>query len=138
MFYGFGGLACLLGAWFPMSPHLAIGLSQFFGVVSFAVAGSLLALRRRLNLAALNAAIAAGTVMVSILIACTGAAVGVVLPAVVYLCGALIAAYFFPPALARGQAALSAAGFSAGVVASGVPNLFVPWFVTTVAVVGGA
>jgi hypothetical protein len=94
----------------------------------------LLTLRHRLNTAALNAA----TALASILVAFTGAAVGVVLPAVFYVGYALIAAYFFSPTLARAQALLAAGGFSTGVLASGVPNLFVPWFVTTVAVLGGA
>lgn len=138
LLYCFGGLACLLGAQFPMSPHLAIRLSQFLGIVSFAIAVPLLTLRHRINTTILNAAVVESTVMVSILVARTGDAVGVVLPGVFYVFLALTAAYFFPPTLARAQAGLAAAGFSAGVLASGVPNLLVPWFVTVVAVLGGA
>jgi diguanylate cyclase (GGDEF)-like protein len=138
MLYGFGGIACLLGAQFPMSPQIAVGLSQFLGIVSFCVAVPLLVLRHRLGTGPLNAALATATVLASTLVAATGSAVGVILPGVFYMCIALVAAYFFPTLQARAQAILAAAGFSAGVVASGVHDLLVPWFVVTAAVLAAA
>lgn len=81
--YAFGGIACLLGARFPMSPHLAVGLSRLLGILDLFVASSLFILRRRLSAVTLNVVLAAGTVLASILVASTGSAVGVVLPGVV-------------------------------------------------------
>jgi len=138
LLYGFGGIGCLLSAWFPMSPYIAVGLSQVFGTVGLVVAPLLLAFRRHVGSVTLNGALAAATVMVSILVASTGAAVGVVLTGVFYMCIALIGAYFFPSLQARAQACLTVSGFSAGTIASGVPNLVAPWFVITVAVLGAA
>lgn len=138
LLYTFGAIACLLGAWFPMSPQLAIGWSQLFGVIGLLVAPALLVLRRRLGAVALNVALAATTAMASILVSHTGAAVGVVLPGVFYLCIALIAAYFFSTSQARAQACLAAGGYTAALVVSGVPGLVVPWLVITAAVLGGA
>ncbi len=138
LLYGFGGIACLLGAEFPMSPQIAIGLSRCLGILTLAVATPLLVLRRQLNPATLNSALAAATVLVSILVASTGSAVGVVLPGVFYMCIALTAAYFLPTPQARAQAVLAASGFSAGVLASGVHNLLVPWLVVTTAVLAAA
>ena len=83
-------------------------------------------------------AVAGTTAMASILVSHTGAAVGVVLPGVFYLCIALTAAYFFSTSQARAQACLAAGGYTAALVASGVPGLVVPWFVITAAVLGGA
>jgi len=138
LLYGFGAIACLLGAWFPMSPGLAIGLSRFYGVLGLVIAASLLALRCRLGAVTLNAALVVATVQGSVLVARTGSAVGVVLPGVFFVAIALVGAYFFPPLQGRAQAGLAAIGYSAGVLASGVPNLFVPWFVITGTVLGGA
>ena len=136
--YGFGGIGCLLGATFPMSPDLAIGLSQFLGIVGLTVAPVILRLRRYLTIASLNAALVTVTILVSALVGSTGSAVGVVLPGVYYMFIALVAAYFFPPLQARVHACLAVGGFSAGVLASGVPNLLVPWFVTSAVVLGAA
>jgi diguanylate cyclase (GGDEF)-like protein len=121
-----------------MSPHLAVGLSEVFGIVGLTVAPLLIGLRRHVNTVTLNAALAALTVLVSILVARTGAAAGVVLPGAFYMCIALTAAYFFPPSQARAHSWLAASGFSAGVLACGVPNLIVPWFMVTVALLGAA
>jgi diguanylate cyclase (GGDEF)-like protein len=138
LLYVFGGIAGVLGAQFPMSPQLAIGLSRCLGIFSFCIAAPLLALRHRLGAGPLNAALAAATIMVSALVAATGSAVGVILPGVFYICIALIAAYFFPTSQARAQAVLAAGGFSAGVVASGVHDLLVPWLVVTTAVLAAS
>jgi len=138
LLYAFGGIGALLGAQFPMSPDLAVGLSRFLGIVCLTVAPLILTLRRRLAIAWINVALATATVLLSVLVAATGSAVGVVLPGVVYMCIALIAAYFSAPLQARAQACLAVGGFSAGVLLSGVPNLFVPWFVTSATVLGAA
>jgi diguanylate cyclase (GGDEF)-like protein len=138
LLYSFGGVACLLGAQFPMGQQIAVGLSQFIGIFALCVAAPLFVLRHRLSAVPLNAALATSTVLASALVASTGAAVGVVLPGVYYMCIALTAAYFFPSPQARAQACLAAGGFSAGVLASGVHGLFVPWFVITAAILAMA
>lgn len=136
--FGVGGIGCWLAVRYPMSPHLAIRLSEVFGTVSLVVALLMICLRRRVTAVMLNIILALGTVMLSVLIARTGSAAGVVLPGAYYMCGALTAAYFFPPSQARVHAWLAASGFTAGVLASGVPNLVVPWFMITAALLGSA
>jgi len=138
LLYGFGGVGCLLGAQFPMGPHMPIGLSQSFGIVGIVLGPTLVAVRRRATPATLNIALIIATVLVSTLVAFTGPPVGVVLTGVFYMCIALIAAYFLAPLQARAHAFLTVSGFSAGVLASGVPHLVVPWFVVSGAVLGAA
>lgn len=136
--YGFGGISCLLVSRYPMSPGLAIGLSQIFGIVGIAVALLLIGLRKHVTIVILNAALAAATVAVSVLVGNTSTAVGVMLPSVFYMCIALTAAYFFPPTQARAYAAMTAGGFTIGVLASGVTNLIVPWLIVTISLLSAA
>jgi diguanylate cyclase (GGDEF)-like protein len=136
--YGFSASACLLAVWFPMGPGLAIGLSLFFGILGLTIAATLFVLRHRAGTVTLNAALTLATVLGTVLVARTASAAGVVLPGMFFMAIALIGAYFFPPLAARAQAGLAALGYSAGVLASGVPNLFVPWFVIVGGVLGGA
>jgi diguanylate cyclase (GGDEF)-like protein len=138
LLYGFGGLGCLLAAWFPMMPRTPIGLSQSFGVIGLGTALPLIIFRRHATTATISAALAVMTALASVLVASSQAPVGVVLPGVFYLCIALTAASFLSPLLARGQAGLAVSGFSAGVLASGVPHLVVPWFVISVVTVAAA
>lgn len=138
LLYAFGGVGCLLGAAFPMGPQTPIGLSESFGIVGVVVGPTLIALRRRVTITILNAALCSATVLVSVLVSFTGPPVGVVLTGVFYMCIALIAAYFLTALQARAHSFLAVSGFSAGVLASGVPRLVVPWFVITVAVLGAA
>jgi diguanylate cyclase (GGDEF)-like protein len=98
----------------------------------------LVLVRRVANAATINAALAVMTVLVSVLVACAPVAVGVVLPGVFGLCIVLIAAYFLPPLLVRAHVCLTVSGFSAGVLASGVPHLVVPWFVIGALIVAAA
>jgi diguanylate cyclase (GGDEF)-like protein len=138
LLYGVGGVGCLLAAWFPMMPRTPIGLSQSFGIVGLAAAPLLIAMRRHVTTTTISAALAMLTILASVLVACAPDEVGVVLPGVFYLCIALIAAYFLPPLLARVHVCLSVSGFSAGVLACGVPHLIVPWLVISAVVIAAA
>jgi diguanylate cyclase (GGDEF)-like protein len=138
LLYGVGGVGCLLAAWFPMMPRTPIGLSQSFGIVGLGAAPLLITMRRHATTTTINAALTTLTVLARVLVACAPDAVGVVLPGVFYMSIALIAAYFFPPLLARVHVCLTVSGFSAGVLASGVPHLIVPWFVISAVVIAAA
>jgi len=138
LLYGFGGVGCLLAASFPMMPRTPIGLSQLVGVLGLTAALLLVTLRRHITTATINLALTGATVLASILVACSRDPIGVVLPGVFYICIALIAAYLLSPLQARAHTSLTVSGFSAGVLAGGVPHLFVPWFMISVVVLAAA
>lgn len=131
-----GGIGCLLGAAFPMSPHAPIGLGQVLGAVGLTFGAGIMIVRTRVTVVSLHSLLVLATVLVSVLVACSKTAAGVLLTGVDYMCIGWISAYFFPRRTARFHCGLAIAGFCSAIAAGGLPGLVVPSLVvvTTVAV----
>jgi diguanylate cyclase (GGDEF)-like protein len=138
LLYALGGLGCLLGAAFPMSPHAPVGLGQLLGPTGLVISAALLVWRARVDTAVLNGALVVNTALVSLLVACSKTAAGVTITGLNYLCIALIAAYFLPRWMARAHAALAVCGFTSGVAAGGVPAVTAFWLVVVATVVAAS
>jgi diguanylate cyclase (GGDEF)-like protein len=138
LLYVLGAVGCLLGAAFPVSPHAPVGLGQALGATGLIVGGGLLLWRHRVNILVINVGLLLDTALVSALVACSKTAAGVAITGLDYMCVALIAAYYLPRTIARVQTGLAVAGFTAGVLAGGVPRVAVMAFViaATVAATG--
>ena len=138
LLYVVGGLGCLLGAAFPMSPHAPVGLGQVLGPTGLVIGTTLLVWRGRVHPAVLNGALVLNTTLVSLLVACSKTAAGVTITGLNYMCITLIAAYFLPRTTARVHSALAVAGFTAGVVAGSVPGVTTMWLVVIATVVAAS
>jgi diguanylate cyclase (GGDEF)-like protein len=135
LLYVVGGVGCLLGAAFPMSPHAPVGLGQALAAVGLVIGAALLVWRHRVDHVVVNAGLVLDTALVSALVACSKTAAGVTITGVDYMCVILIAAYFLSRTAARVHSALAVGGFTAGVVVGGVPGVAAMWFVIVVTVV---
>lgn len=138
LLYAVGGVGCLLGAAFPMSPHAPVGLGQVLGPTGLIIGAALRVWRARVNPAVVNAALVVNTALVSLLVASSKTAAGVTITGLNYMCIALIAAYFLPRWIARAHSGLAVCGFTSGVVAGGVAGVAAMWLVVVATVVAAS
>jgi diguanylate cyclase (GGDEF)-like protein len=135
LLYAFSGGLCLIAAVWPLNPDspvcllLAIGVVGLGGGAGFWLAGS------RTRAWAIHAAIALGSLLVSLLAWRSATAVGIVGlgPAMIGI--GLYAAHFFPLGAARLHVVVLVALATAGALAAAPGGFAVPWVVVMVATV---
>jgi diguanylate cyclase (GGDEF)-like protein len=130
-----GGLGCLAGAAWPMSPHTPVALEATLGVVGLVFAGALVAAGDRLPRAAQHAALAAFSLLVGLLAARSATAVGIVGLGPALISIGLYAAHFLSLPAARVHALLAVGAATAGAVLAGPTGFWLPWGIAGVATV---
>ncbi|WP_369141113.1 GGDEF domain-containing protein [Modestobacter versicolor] len=136
LLHGSGALFCLAAALWPMHPETPVGLAWTFGVVGLTVAAGVTAAGDRLPGRVQHALLALFSLLVGVLAARSGTAVGVVGLGPVLVCTGLYAAHFSSLRAARAHVLLAVGAASVG-AALAVPTGFLqPWLIAvTVALV---
>jgi diguanylate cyclase (GGDEF)-like protein len=133
--YGVSGILCLVAAVWPMNPDSPIGL--LLGVAATGLTGGAVfwALGTRTRWWAIHAAVALGSVLLTLLAWRSVSAVGIVGlgPALIGI--GLYAAYFFPLGAARLHVLGLVVLVTAGAIAAAPRGFTVPWLVLVVATV---
>ena len=113
-----GGLSCLLAAAFPADPDAPVALLRVAGVLVLAAAAVLWWIGPRMRAWGLQAAVAIGTLGISLIVARSATGLGMVVTACAYLWICVYAGFFFTRTAARLHMALIAAGFGAALLIS--------------------
>jgi diguanylate cyclase (GGDEF)-like protein len=113
-----GGLSALLASAFPASPEAPVELLRIFGVGVLCASLFIWWLGDRAAQWFLHTAVVIGTLVISVLIARSATAVGMVVTASDYIWMGVYAAFFFSRAAARAHIALIAAAFGAALLAN--------------------
>jgi diguanylate cyclase (GGDEF)-like protein len=126
-----GGVFCLAGAIWPLSPQTPIQLDVVLGVTGEVLAVLLWAFGTRVR-GATHAALGLLTVLVALLASRAGTAVGVVGLGPVLIVLTLYAAHFFSLRAARLHAALAIVVVSLGALAADPRGILLPWLIAVV------
>src|ERR1700722_3986655 len=127
LLYLCGGLACPAVVLFPFSPHEPAHLALAVGAIACATAATLWTIGRRLSPSALAAAMALGSLAVSAIVANARTSGGAMLAAYAYPWIAVYTAHFCSRRAVIAQSLLISAGFGAGLIAGGLPNMGIDW-----------
>ena len=111
-----------------MSGHAPLGLDKAFILVGIGLAAGVWGLGARIPRGCLLAVAFAAMILNHLLVAHAATAAGVMTDALVYVWLGFYVAMFFPSVSAL-FGALTAAGFGAGILQSGVGGLTAPWLV---------
>ena len=129
-----GGMRCLFGT----GAHVAAGTSTVIvtavGVVSALLGLAVYALGARLPRAFIPVLLAETTAVTSVLVATSTDRANVALSALAYPWASLYAAHFLSRRASYSIAALSAGGFGAGIIATGLHGLVGAWVLVTLTV----
>ncbi|HEX4753504.1 MAG TPA: GGDEF domain-containing protein [Solirubrobacterales bacterium] len=127
MIYGLGGSMCILAAAFPISPTTPVELARALGVVL--LVGSFLLLRFGPSLppVGLQAAVVAGTLAHSVLVANCTTDYGATLNSLAYLWIAIYAGQFFSRGEVRLQCAVIVVASGTALELSGLPGMGIAW-----------
>jgi diguanylate cyclase (GGDEF)-like protein len=134
LLHGSGGLFCLAGALWPMSPDTPVRLAAVLGVVALLVAGTLVAVRDRLTPAGQHASLALFSVLIGLLAARSATPAAIVGLGPVLICIGLYAAHFLSLRAARAHALLAVGGASTGAALAAPAGFLLPWVIAVVAV----
>ncbi|HEY7122151.1 MAG TPA: GGDEF domain-containing protein [Solirubrobacterales bacterium] len=126
-----GGLSALIASLMPPDPGTPVALFRWIGILTIAAAALFSWLGNRMPPWLQQVSVAAGTLIISVLVASAATSVGMVITASDYLWMAVYAAFFFSPRAARAQVALIAVAFAGALILGdgGIPE--VGWFVMT-------
>jgi GGDEF domain-containing protein len=113
-----GGLSGFFAATFPASPDAPVQLLRLVGAVALGASAFLWWRGDRLPHWFLHAAVAGGTVLISVLIARSATDVGMIVTACDYIWMGVYAAFFFSRGAARAHTALIAVAFLVALLAS--------------------
>jgi diguanylate cyclase (GGDEF)-like protein len=117
-----GGLTCLAGAAFPMSPRAPVALGVVLGLVCLLAGAALIATRRRLPPAGLQVAALGGAVIAGVFVANSHTLAGLVVSASSLPWLGVWAAAFASPRRAIATATVATAVLALGVAASDAPG----------------
>jgi diguanylate cyclase (GGDEF)-like protein len=136
LLHGSGGLFCLIGAQWPLSPDTPVTLVRVLGALGLLLAGSLVAVGDRLPRAGQHTGLALFSALVGLLAARSVTAPGIVGLGPVLVCIGLYAAHFLSLRAARGHALIAVGVATAGAVAAAPAGFVLPWVIAvTVTVV---
>jgi diguanylate cyclase (GGDEF)-like protein len=129
LLHAVGGVLCLAGAAWPMSPDSPVGLAWVLGGTGLGTATLVWAVGAR-SRAVLHAALALLTVLVALLAARSATAVGIVGLGPVLISLGLYAAHFFSPGAARAHVGAAVVLVSLGAVLAAPTGFALPWIIT--------
>ena len=129
LLHGAGGLFCLAGARWPMSPDTPVALVGVLGVVGVLLSGSLVAIGDRLPPAGQHALLALFSLLVSLLTARSVTGAGIVGLGPVLICIGLYAAHFLSLRAARAHALVAVGGATVGAAAAAPTGFLLPWVI---------
>jgi diguanylate cyclase (GGDEF)-like protein len=135
LLHGLGGLFCLVGARWPMSPDSPVALAWVLGVVGLGVAGSLAVVGDRLPAVAQHAFLALFSGLVALLAARSVTPAGIVGLGPVLTCIGLYAAHFLSLRAARAHALIAVGAASVGAAVATPSGFAIPWVVGVAATV---
>jgi diguanylate cyclase (GGDEF)-like protein len=126
-----GGLSALAASLMPPDPGTPVALFRGIGVLMIAAAALFTWLRDRMPNWFQQVSVAAGTLIISVLVASAATSVGMVITASDYLWMAVYAAFFLSPRAARAQLGLIGVAFAGALILGdgGIPE--VGWLVMT-------
>ena len=117
-----GGLTCLVGAAFPMSPRAPVALGVVLGLTCLSTGAALIAGRRRLPAAALHVAALVGAAIAGLFVANSHTLAGLVVSASSLPWLGVWAAAFASPRRALATAGVATTALALGVAASDAPG----------------
>jgi diguanylate cyclase (GGDEF)-like protein len=135
LLHGVGGLFCLAGARWPMSPDTPVALAWALGVVGVVLSGSLLVTGDRLPPAGQHALLALFAVLVGLLAARSVTGAGIVGLGPVLICIGLYAAHFLSLRAARAHALFTVGAASVGAATATATGFGLPWVIAVVTTV---
>jgi diguanylate cyclase (GGDEF)-like protein len=135
LLHGTGGLLCLAGALWPMSPGTPVALVGVLGVVGVLLSGSLVAVGDRLPPAGQHALLVLFSLLVALLAARSVTRVEIVGLGPVLICIGLYAAHFLSLRAARAHALVAVGGATVGAAAAAPTGFLLPWVIAVVATV---
>jgi diguanylate cyclase (GGDEF)-like protein len=134
LFYLFAGLTALATVAFPLSAEEPLRMVFSVGVGAVTVAAGLWIAGRRVPGQVLQLLMAIATLGVSFVVANGKTGAGVMLAAFAYPWIAVYVAHFFTRQVIFAQTLLISAGFGAGLLRDGLPNMFFEWVMVTATV----
>jgi diguanylate cyclase (GGDEF)-like protein len=134
LLYLCGGSACLAAVAFPISPQEPVRLDLAIGLLACAMAAGIWLLGRRLPPRVMPLTMALGSLAVSAIVASARTSGGTMLTAYAYPWIAVYTAHFCSRRTIVAQSLLISAGFGAGLLLAGLPNMTIDWVIVTVTV----
>jgi len=131
LFFLCGGLACLFATAVPVSRTEPVKVDAIVGSLACLIALVVWIEGRRMPLVAFEVTIAAGTVLISAIVANATTNGGMMLTAFAYPWVAVYSAQFFPRRAIIVQTALIALAFGSGLAIDGLPHTVIAWMIVT-------
>jgi diguanylate cyclase (GGDEF)-like protein len=135
LLHGLGGLFCIAGALWPMSPDTPVALAWFLGFLGLGIAGSIVAAGDRLPPAAVHGSLVLFSLMLGLLASQSVTAAGIVGLGPVLICIGLYGGHFLSLPAARGHALFAVAAATAGAFAAVPDHFLLPWVIAVAATV---
>jgi diguanylate cyclase (GGDEF)-like protein len=131
--HGSGGLFCVAGALWPLSPDTPVALAWVLGAVGLVLSGALVLIGDRLPPAGQHALLALFSLLMGVLAARTVTGVGLVGLGPVLICIGLYAAHFLSLRAARVHALVAVGAASVGAAVASPTRFLLPWVIAVVA-----